>query len=222
MNARAPLRLAILISGRGSNMEAVARACRDGRINASVNVVIADREGAGGLAVARELGIEAAVVSWKSFSDRAAFERALGDEIEAHRAEIIVLAGFMRVLSPEFANRYAGRLINIHPALLPRHRGLHTHRRALEAGDTEHGASVHFATAELDGGPVVLQSRIAVRTAETENDLAARVLATEHVILPKALGWLAEGRLEWRDGKGWLDGRALDAPVVEEFPTAER
>ena len=203
-------------------MEAVARACRDKRINATVSAVIADRDGAGGLAVARELGIETAVVSWKSFSDRAAFERALGDEIEAHRAEIIVLAGFMRVLSPQFANRYAGRLINIHPALLPRHRGLHTHRRALEAGDTEHGASVHFATAELDGGPVVLQSRITVRPAETENDLAARVLATEHVILPRALGWLAEGRLEWREGKGWLDGQALDEPVVEEFPAAER
>ena len=203
-------------------MEAVARACRDKRINATVSAVIADRDGAGGLAVARELGIETAVVSWKSFPDRAAFERGVIEHIEAHRADIIVLAGFMRVLSPQFANRYAGRLINIHPALLPRHRGLHTHRRALEAGDTEHGASVHFATAELDGGPVVLQSRITVRPAETENDLAARVLATEHVILPRALGWLAEGRLEWREGKGWLDGQALDEPVVEEFPAAER
>ncbi len=218
MNARAPLRLGILISGRGSNMEAVARACRDKRINATVNVVVSDRDGAGGLAVARELGIETAVVAWQSFPDRAAFERALGDEIEAHRAEIIVLAGFMRVLSPEFADRHAGRLINIHPALLPRYRGLHTHSRALEAGDTEHGASVHFATAELDGGPVVLQSRIAVRPAETEKDLAARVLATEHVILPKVIGWLAEGRLAWRDGKGWLDGRPLEAPLVEDFP----
>jgi phosphoribosylglycinamide formyltransferase-1 len=183
-------------------------------------VVISDRHGAGGLAVARQLGIETAVVPWKSFADRAAFERALGDQIEAARAKIIVLAGFMRVLSPQFADRYAGRLINIHPALLPRYRGLHTHRRALAAGDTEHGASVHFATAELDGGPVVLQSRIAVRPAETETELAARVLATEHVILPKVIGWLAEGRLVWRDGKGWLDGRPLAAPLVEDFPSA--
>ena len=220
VNVRAPLRLGILISGRGSNMEAVARACRDGHINATVGVVISDRDGAGGLAVARELGIDTAVVPWKSFPDRAAFETALGDQIEAHRAEIIVLAGFMRVLSPEFADRYAGRLINIHPALLPKHRGLHTHSRALEAGDTEHGASAHFATAELDGGPVILQSRIAVRPAETEQDLAARVLATEHVILPKVIGWLAEGRLAWRNGKGWLDGRALETPLVEEFPPA--
>jgi phosphoribosylglycinamide formyltransferase-1 len=211
------LKLAILISGRGSNMEAVAKACRDGRIAASVAVVISDREGAGGLAVARELGIETAVVSWKSFPDRAAFERGIIEQIEAHRADIIVLAGFMRVLSPEFTSRYEGRIINIHPALLPKHRGLHTHARVLEARDTEHGASVHFATAELDGGPVVLQSRVAVRPAETESELAARVLSTEHVILPKVIGWLADERLKWRDGKGWLDGRALDAPMVEEF-----
>ncbi len=214
---RPPLRLGVLISGRGSNMEAVARACRDQRINARVSVVIADRDGAGGLAVARELGLETAVVSWKSFADRAAFERALADVLEAHRAEVIVLAGFMRVLSPEFAQTYAGRLINIHPALLPKYRGLHTHSRVLEAGDAQHGASVHFATAELDGGPVVLQSRLDVRPAETETELAARVLATEHVILPKVLGWLAEGRLSWRDGRGWLDGKPLDAPVVETF-----
>jgi phosphoribosylglycinamide formyltransferase 1 len=215
------LKLAILISGRGSNMEAVAKACRDGRIAASVAAVISDREGAGGLALARELGIETAVVPWKAFPDRAAFERGLSEQIEAHQAEIIVLAGFMRVLSPQFTSRYEGRLINIHPALLPKHRGLHTHTRALEAGDREHGASVHFATAELDGGPVVLQSRIAVRPAENENDLAARVLKTEHIILPKVIGWLAERRLTWRDGKGWLDGRALDAPVIEDFDTAK-
>ena len=216
------LNLAILISGRGSNMEAVAKACRDGRIAASVAVVISDREGAGGLGVARELGIETAVVSWKSFPDRAAFERGVIEQIEAHRADIIVLAGFMRVLSPEFTSRYEGRILNIHPALLPKHRGLHTHARVLEAGDTEHGASVHFATAELDGGPVVLQSRVAVRPAETESELAARVLRTEHIILPKVIGWLADKRLTWRDGKGWLDGRALDAPVVEEFDAAKR
>jgi phosphoribosylglycinamide formyltransferase 1 len=211
------LKLAILISGRGSNMEAVAKACRDGRIAASVAVVIADHADAGGLAVARELGIETAVVSRKSFPDRAAFERGVIEQIEAHRADVIVLAGFMRVLSPQFTSRFEGRLLNIHPALLPQHKGLHTHARVLEAGDRKHGASVHFATAELDGGPVVLQSRIAVRPAETESDLGARVLRTEHVILPKVIGWLAEGRLTWRDGKGWLDGRPLDVPVVEDF-----
>jgi phosphoribosylglycinamide formyltransferase-1 len=214
---RPPLRLGILISGRGSNMEAVARACRDGRIPAQVAAVIADREGAGGLAVARELGLPATVVSWKSLDERAAFERELSQTLEAHCAEVIVLAGFMRVLSPEFAEQYAGRLINIHPALLPKYRGLHTHRRVLEAKDAEHGASVHFATAELDGGPVILQSRLEVRPTETESELAARVLTTEHVILPRVIGWLAQGRLSWQDGRGWLDGKPLDAPIVERF-----
>lgn len=217
MSVRPALRLGVLISGRGSNMQAVARACREKRINAEIAIVVSDRDDAGGIAIARELGLETAVVRWKQFADRAAFERALADVLEAHRAEIIVLAGFMRILSPEFADAFAGRLINIHPALLPKYRGLHTHRRCLDAGDTEHGASVHFATAELDGGPVILQSRIDVQPAEAEKDLAARVLATEHVILPRVLGWLADGRLEWREGRGWLDGKPLDAPLVERF-----
>jgi phosphoribosylglycinamide formyltransferase-1 len=215
------LRLAILISGRGSNMEAVARACREARIDARVVVVISDRQDAGGLAIARELGIETSVVSRDTFPDRAAFERAIGEQIDARDAEVIVLAGFMRVLSPAFVERYAGRVINIHPALLPKYRGLNTHTRVLAAADTEHGASVHFATAELDGGPVVLQSRIPVRPAENEHELATRVLATEHVILPRVLGWLADGRLTWRDGQGWLDGRPLDAPVIEHFGQAQ-
>lgn len=211
------LRLGVLISGRGSNMQAVAHACRAGRIDAEIAIVIADREEAAGLAIARELGLPTAVVPWKSFRDRAAFEHALAEALEAHRAEIIVLAGFMRILSPQLAERFAGRLINIHPALLPKYRGLNTHSRCLAAGDTEHGASVHFATAELDGGPVILQSRIDVRPGDTEKDLAARVLATEHVILPRVLGWIAEGRLTWRDGRGWLDGKPLETPVVEHF-----
>lgn len=202
-------------------MEAVARACGEGRINARVAIVISDRPQAGGLAIARALGIETAVVPRNAFADRAAFEHALAGQIDAHDAQIIVLAGFMRVLSPEFVERYAGRVINIHPALLPKYRGLNTHARVLAAADTEHGASVHFATAELDGGPVVLQSRIAVRPAENEQELARRVLATEHVILPRVLGWLADGRLTWRDGRGWLDGRPLEAPLVEHFEPAQ-
>jgi phosphoribosylglycinamide formyltransferase 1 len=217
MSGRPPLRLGVLISGRGSNMQSVARASLDGRINADIAVVVADREDTGGTTVARELGLRTAVVPWKAFADRAAFERALADVLKSHGVEVVVLAGFMRVLSPEFAEAFAGRLINIHPALLPKYRGLDTHRRCLEAGDTEHGASVHFATAELDGGPVILQSRIDVQPGETEKELAARVLATEHVILPRVLGWLADGRLTWREGRGWLDGQPLDAPIVERF-----
>ena len=217
MSASSRLRLGVLISGGGSNMQAIARACREDRIHADICVVISDRDDARGVSAARELGLAAEVIPYKSFADRATFERALAGVLEAHHAEIIVLAGFMRILSPEFAVAFAGRLINIHPALLPKYRGLHTHRRCLEAGDAEHGASVHFATAELDGGPVILQSKIEVHPGESEKDLAARVLVTEHIILPRVLGWLAEGRLVWRDGRGWLDGTPLDAPVVELF-----
>jgi phosphoribosylglycinamide formyltransferase-1 len=215
--ARSPLELAILISGRGSNMAAIARACLEGRINARVSLVICDRPGVAGLTVARDLGIEARVVPWQAAPDRAAFELSLGAALDARKPDIIVLAGFMRILSAQFVERYAGRMLNIHPSLLPKYRGLHTHRRALEAGDTEHGASVHFVTAELDGGPVVVQSRVAIRTDDTEADLSARVQTTEHTIYPRVIGWLADGRLTWRNGQAWLDGKPLDTPIVEDF-----
>jgi phosphoribosylglycinamide formyltransferase-1 len=215
--ARAPLRLALLISGRGSNMSAVARACREGRINARPSVVIADRADAGGLAIANSLGIKTAAVARNVYPDRAAFEHALDESLLNAGFDLIVLAGFMRILSPEFTARHAGRTLNIHPSLLPNYRGLHTHRRVLDAGDTVHGASVHFVTEELDGGPVVLQSRVPVRSGDTEEMLAARVLQTEHVIYPKTIGWLADGRLQWREGRAWLDGEPLNAPVVESF-----
>jgi phosphoribosylglycinamide formyltransferase 1 len=213
--SRAPLQLAILISGRGSNMAAIARACRAGQINARVRIVISDRPDIAGLSVARDLGIEALTVAWPGVARREAFERALGEALDAHRPDLIVLAGFMRILSPHFARRYAGRMLNIHPSLLPKYTGLHTHRRALEAGDAEHGASVHFVTAELDGGPVVLQSRVPVQPDDTETDLSARVQAAEHIIYPRVIGMLADGRLAWDEGRVRVDGKLLDAPLVE-------
>ena len=215
MNAAPQLRLAILISGRGSNMEALAHACQSGALAARVAVVIADRADAGGLALARGLGIPTATVA--QAGERGAFEQALAAALAEHRPGAVALAGFMRVLSADFVARYLGRLFNIHPSLLPKYRGLDTHRRVLEARDTRHGASVHFVTPELDAGPVVLQSRLAVRSDDTAASLAARVLATEHVIYPRALGWFAAARLAWRDGAAWLDGRPLTAPVVEDF-----
>lgn len=215
MSPATPLRLAILISGRGSNMEALARACLAGSIAARVAVVIADRADATGLALAHELGVPTATVAHPG--QRAGFEEALAAALAAHDPGAVALAGFMRVLSGAFVARYLGRLFNIHPSLLPKYRGLDTHRRALAAGDTRHGASVHFVTPELDAGPVVLQSRLEVRRGDTAASLAARVLATEHVIYPRALGWFADGRLAWRDGAAWLDGRPLVAPVVEDF-----
>jgi phosphoribosylglycinamide formyltransferase 1 len=213
-----PLRLAILISGRGSNMVAIARACAEGRINARVALVLSERPGVAGLDAARGLGIEARVVAWPGAAERLRFERDLDAALAAAQPDLIVLAGFMRILSQQFVAARAGGILNIHPSLLPNYRGLHTHRRVLEAGDRVHGASVHFVTAELDGGPLILQSRVAVRAGDTEDTLSARVQATEHIIYPRAIGWLSDGRLAWRDDQPWLDGKPLAAPVVEDFP----
>jgi phosphoribosylglycinamide formyltransferase 1 len=215
MSAASPLRLAILISGRGSNMEALASACASGALAARVAVVVADRGGAAGLDAARARGLETAALVHAL--ERGAFERALEAVLERYRPDAVALAGFMRVLSAEFVAHYLGRMFNIHPSLLPKYRGLDTHRRVLEAGDAVHGASVHFVTPQLDAGPVVLQSQVAVLPADTEATLAARVLATEHVIYPRVLGWFADGRLAWRDDAAWLDGRQLTAPLVEDF-----
>jgi phosphoribosylglycinamide formyltransferase-1 len=215
MSAATPLRLAVLISGRGSNMEALASACAGGALAARIVIVIADRGGAAGIDAARARGLATATLAYPG--ERRAFERELGAALEQHRPDAVALAGFMRVLSGEFVARYLGRMFNIHPSLLPKYRGLDTHRRVLAAGDPVHGASVHFVTPELDAGPVVLQSQVAVEPADTEATLAARVLATEHIIYPRVLGWFAAGRLAWRDGAAWLDGRRLEAPLVEDF-----
>jgi phosphoribosylglycinamide formyltransferase-1 len=219
MSTRAPLRLAILISGRGSNMTAIVRACLAGTIAAQPVMVISDRSEAPGLASARELGVP--TVAWsRTAAGGLELEQLLIDTLEAQRPDVIALAGFMRVLSAPLVERYLGRMLNIHPSLLPAYRGLHTHRRVLAAGDRQHGASVHFVTAELDGGPVVLQSRIGVRPGDSEATLTARVQATEHVIYPQVIAWLGERRLVWRDGAPWLDGQRLDAPLVEDFGAA--
>ena len=208
----APLRTAILISGRGSNMEAIARAAVAGRIPVQVVAVIADRADAAGLATARELGVTSAVLPRGE-----GFEERLAASLDAHQPQLIALAGFMHILSAPFVARYLGRMLNIHPSLLPAYRGLHTHRRVLAARDAVHGASVHYVTPELDAGPVVLQSRVAVHPGDSEARLAARVLRTEHVIYPRVLDWVAQRRLKWQDGGAWLDGARLDQPVVEDF-----
>jgi len=186
-------------------------------MDATVAVVISDRPGVAGITTAHDMGLEAHVVSWKSAADRATFELALGQCVDTYTPDLVVLAGFMRVLSGPFVERYAGRMLNIHPSLLPKYTGLHTHSRVLEAGDTEHGASVHFVTPELDGGPVILQSRIPVKAGDTEATLSARVQATEHVIYPRAIEWIAQGRLEWNGAHPLLDGKPLQEPVVEHF-----
>lgn len=215
MTAPTPLlRVVVLVSGRGSNLKAIAARADAGELPVRIEAVVSDRADAGALGWARARGIATSVLSPRDFPDREAYGRALGDIVESQAPQLVVLAGFMRILSDEFVLRFSGRMLNIHPSLLPRYAGLHTHRRALEAGDREHGASVHFVTPELDGGPVVLQARVPVLPGDDEDSLAARVLREEHVIYPRCVGWFAAGRLAFRDGAAWLDGKRLDAPVV--------
>lgn len=212
-DAAARLPIVVLISGAGSNLRAIAAQARAGALPVEIRAAISDRADAAGLAWAAAAGIPTVALSPRAFADRAAFDRALAEQVERFAPGLVVLAGFMRILGDEFVDRFAGRLINIHPSLLPKYRGLHTHRRALEAGDREHGASVHFVTRELDGGPVVIRAKVPVRAGDDESSLAARVLAEEHRIYPECIGWFAAGRLRMRDGSAFLDGRRLDTPV---------
>jgi phosphoribosylglycinamide formyltransferase-1 len=188
-------RVAVLISGRGSNMTALIEAAKAQDYPAEIVVVVSNRPDALGLVRAREAGIATALVDHTAFGkDREAFERALDAELQSRRIEIVCLAGFMRLLTPWFVDRWSGRMINIHPALLPRFKGLDTHRRALEAGAEEHGATVHFVSVGMDEGPVILQRAVPVLGSDTEASLAARVLEVEHQIYPQALRLVAEGR----------------------------
>jgi phosphoribosylglycinamide formyltransferase-1 len=212
----AALPFAVLISGRGTNMLALARAAADGTIDGRVTVVISDRADAAGLAEARRLGLATRVLPGAAGTDRPAYGAALDKVIAASGAQCVALAGFMRILDAAFVRRWQGRLLNIHPSLLPAWRGLHTHDRVLAAGDQAHGCTVHFVTEELDAGPAVIQGRIAVRPGDNATTLSARVQQLEHIIYPRALGWLAAGRLGWRDGSPWLDGAPLLSPVIEE------
>ncbi len=213
-------RIAILISGRGSNMEAIVRACAAEGWPAQVVAVIANRPDAGGLAFAAAQGIATAVVDHKAFgpgaAGREAFDAALADVLDGHAPDLVVLAGFMRILGTAFVRRFEGRLLNIHPSLLPAFPGLHTHRRALEAGCKLAGATVHFVTPELDHGPIVMQGVVPVLPGDDEHRLAARVLAIEHVIYPRSVRWFVEGRLVLEGGRvrqrggepQWLVGAA--------------
>ncbi len=193
---------------------------RDPAQGYAVALVLSDNPDAPGLALARDLGIphRAVPVPGGRSGDRAAYDRSLAAAIDECSPSLVVLAGFMRILSAEFIDRYAGRVLNIHPSLLPKYPGLHTHRRALAAGDRVHGATVHFVTAELDGGPAVVQAPVPVLADDDEATLAARVLGREHEIYPLAVSWYAQGRLRCRDGRAWLDGASLAGPVVYDPP----
>jgi phosphoribosylglycinamide formyltransferase-1 len=217
-NQHTPQPVVVLISGRGGNMRALVEHCRAQPAAYEVVRVLSDKPAAAGLALARDLGIAAAAVPASGGgagnpSGREEYDRRLAAAIDECAPALIVLAGFMRILSPEFVNRYEGRIVNIHPSLLPQYPGLHTHRAVLAAGDPVHGATVHFVTAELDGGPPIVQAMVPVRPDDDETTLAARVQAEEHRIYPLAVGWYCEGRLRCREGRAWLDGKALDVPV---------
>jgi phosphoribosylglycinamide formyltransferase-1 len=198
--------IVILISGRGSNMEALLEARLPARV-----AVISNNPGAPGLATAKSRGVATGVVDHRSFADRAAFDAALADEIDRHRPDLVVLAGFMRVLTEPFIERYRGRMMNIHPSLLPSFPGLHTHRQALAAGVRIHGCTVHFASAVVDGGPIIAQAAVPVLPDDTEERLAARVLAEEHRLYPQAVRWFLDGRLHLGPG-GTVKLDAASAP----------
>ena len=206
------LPVVVLISGNGSNLQALIDAAATGGPFA-IRAVISNRPGVHGLERAAAAGIPTRVVDHTGFPDRDSFDAALADEIETYRPQLVVLAGFMRILTTAFVNRFAGRMLNIHPSLLPAFQGLHTHRRALQAGVDEHGASVHFVTGELDGGPVIAQARVPVCDGDTESVLAARVLQREHELLPQVVTWYAQGKLALRGERVWFEGAPLQAPI---------
>lgn len=192
--------IVILISGRGSNMEAIVRACAAEGWPARIVAVLSNRPDAAGLAFAAEHGIATGVVDHREFPDRASFDAAMAACIDQYSPDLVVLAGFMRILTDNFVQRYAGRMLNIHPSLLPSFPGLHTHRQALEMGVKLHGATVHYVTPDLDHGPIVLQAALDVQRADTPASLAERLLVCEHVIYPRAVRWFVEDRLRLQDG----------------------
>tara|TARA_R110000772_G_scaffold114441_8_gene218965 strand:+ start:38048 stop:38698 length:651 start_codon:yes stop_codon:yes gene_type:complete len=205
-----PCKLVILLSGSGSNLQAFIDASRDGLLpSVEIRAVISNKAQAFGLERAKQAGIATACIDHTQFASRDAFDAELQVCIDSYDADLVVLAGFMRILTPGFVRHYLGRLINIHPSLLPKYPGLHTHQRALDAGDREAGATVHFVTEELDGGPAIIQAKIPVFPGDDAAALATRVLSKEHTIYPLAARWFAEGRLVLQDSKAVFDEQVL-------------
>lgn len=204
-------RIVVLISGSGTNMQAIVEACKAHRIAGEVVAVISNKFGVGGLEKAQAVGIETAVLSHKDFATREAYDAELLKLIDGYQPDLVVLAGFMRILTPEFTRHYHGRMLNIHPSLLPKYKGINTHQRALDAGDTEHGVSVHFVTEELDGGPVILQATVPIFPEDTASDLQQRVHTQEHAIYPLVVNWFCTDRLRLSADGAELDGELLGA-----------
>lgn len=199
-------KIVVLVSGQGSNLQALIDACQQDRIAAEIVAVFSNKAQAYSLQRAEAAGIATQALDAKAYADRTAFDAALADAIDQYQPDLVVLAGYMRILSPQFVQRYAGRMLNIHPSLLPKYPGLHTHRQAIDNGDSEHGTSVHFVTEQLDGGPVILQAKVPIFADDEEDDVVERVQTQEHTIYPLVVSWFVDGRLAMRDGAAWLDG----------------
>ena len=211
VNDANPLRVVVLISGSGSNLQALIDGVAAGNLPIEIVAVISNRPDVMGLSRAANAGIQTLVLDHKGFSSREAFDQELMRAIDSYTPGLIVLAGFMRILTPEFTQHYLGRMLNIHPSLLPKFQGLHTHQRAIDAGETQHGVTVHFVTAELDGGPAIVQAVVPIIKTDDANLLAKRVQRQEHVIYPLAVKWFAQGDLRMVDGKAELKGELLPA-----------
>ncbi len=202
-------RIVVLISGSGTNLQALIDAVAGGDIDAELSAVISNRPQVKGLERARQHGIETHTLDHQSYQSRDSFDAAMIRQIDHYQPDLLVLAGFMRILTDDFVRHYQGRMLNIHPSLLPKYRGLHTHRRALEAGDHSHGATVHFVSEELDGGPLILQAVVPILNGDDAETLAARVQQQEHIIYPLAVKWFTEGRLKYHHGQVSMDGQLL-------------
>ena len=207
--------IVVLVSGSGSNLQAFIDACGNKIPNARISAVISNKSDAYGLHRALNAGINVHCLSAAGYENREQYDSALATLIDLHKPDVIILAGFMRILSEDFVLRYQGKMLNIHPALLPKFTGLHTHQRAIDSGDKEHGTSVHFVTPELDGGPVILQAKVPIFEDDNAEDVTSRVQAQEHVIYPMVANWLVEERLIMQDGKAILDGDALGLSGLE-------
>lgn len=210
-NQQSNCKIVVLISGNGSNLQAMLEQSQAGHLGGEIVAVISNKNDAYGLTRAQAAGIATQVVANTDFSDRLSFDTALIKAIDEYQPNLVVLAGFMRILTPEFVRHYQHRLLNIHPSLLPRYQGLHTHQQAIAAADAEHGCSVHFVTDELDGGPVILQARVPVFEDDDVASLAERVQVQEHAIYPLTIRWFCEGRAVMQQGKAYLDGALLPA-----------
>ncbi|TDG12170.1 phosphoribosylglycinamide formyltransferase [Seongchinamella unica] len=221
MNTPGKARIAILISGRGSNMQAFIDACEAGELDASIALVLSNNPDAAGLARANAAGIPTTCVNHRDFDSREAFDAALVRTLEPVQPDLVILAGFMRILTPVFITPFAGKLLNIHPSLLPKYPGLDTHRRALEAGDREAGVTVHFVTPELDGGPPIIQAKVPIEDGDTPETLAARVIVLEHVIYPIAAKWQLQRRLRLDQQGATLDGKRIPASGINYVPGIE-